>query len=100
GGGLLLGQERGWWRIAGDRLGIPEVVEVVTPAPAHRQDERVGLLPATGTPDPLLIIEALGRHVRLENCLEWTDVDPDLYRRRHGEEVDDTRPVQEVLVDE
>src|SRR6202043_1855916 len=53
-----------------------EVIEIVTLAATDRQNERERLTSTTGTSYPLLIVEPLWWHVRLEDRLQRTDVDP------------------------
>jgi hypothetical protein len=50
-------------------------VEVVTLGAAERDHERKGLATPTGSPNPLLVVEPLRRHVRLQNRLQGSNVD-------------------------
>ena len=88
-------QKRRRRTVARHRLRMAEVVQVVAAAPAQRRHQRKRLAASAGTSDALLIVEALGRHVRLIHGLQRTDVDPDLHRRGHGQEIDfGGRPVE------
>ena len=68
--------------------GLAEIVEVVALCPADSENERVRLAPPARTADSLLVVEPLRRHVGLENGLQGTDVDADLHRRGHRQQID------------
>src|SRR3984893_3767642 len=61
--------------IAGDTIGVAEIVKVMATAAAKRHHQRKRLAAPSSAPDPLLIVEALWWHVRLVHCPQRTDVD-------------------------
>src|ERR1039457_2939359 len=81
---LTLGQKRRRRWLSCYPFRMPEIIQIVTLAPAHGHHERERLTSPASTAYPLLIIETLRWHVCLKHCLERTDVDTDLHGRCDG----------------
>ena len=69
-------------------LRMAEVVQVVAATAAEGEHEGKGLPAPAGTPHPLLIVEALRRHVGLQHRFQWADVDPHLHGGGHRQHLD------------
>jgi hypothetical protein len=65
-----------------------EVNPVVGLTAAVCQHDGVALPLSPRSARALLVVEPLGRHVRLVHCLQRTNVYADLHRRRNGKDVD------------
>ena len=73
---------------ADHRVGLPEVVLVVTIRAAERRHGRDGVTSATGTARTLLIAGPRWGHVAESDPRKCSDVDTDLHRRRAGQNID------------
>jgi hypothetical protein len=65
-----------------------EVIVIVSPVAAQGDGEREGLASSTCAPDPLLVVEALGRHVGHDHALQGANVDAHLHRGGDTEHID------------
>jgi hypothetical protein len=74
--------------IAGDPIGVTEIVKVMATAAAKRHHQRKRLAAPSSAPDPLLVVEALWWHVRLVHCPQRTDVDTHLHGGGDAEKID------------
>jgi hypothetical protein len=80
-------KKRLWWFAASDLPGIIKMEHVVAATTAESNSGRKTLSPASGSTNPLLIIEALGRHIGLVNSYKWPNVDTPLHGGGDTEQV-------------
>jgi hypothetical protein len=81
-------QKWGRRRITRDDLRIAEIVEVMATGAAKGEHKRKGLSAATGATNPLLVVEALWRHVGLQHGFQRANVDAHLHGGGHRQHLD------------
>ena len=89
---LLHRQEGDGRLVARDPRGMLVVVLVVVAPPAQRERDRERLPAPPRAAGALLVVETHRRHVGHRHGAESADVDPDLHRRRHAQDIDLVRP--------
>ena len=71
-----------------DPLWPVEVVVIMAAPSAYRECVRHRVTPTAGSPNPLLVVEPLGRHVGHHHCKERSDIHAGFHGRRDAEQVD------------
>lgn len=79
--------ERGRRGIARNAFRETEIVQIVATAPAYGKNCRKRLASSSGSPDTLLIVETLGRHICLKDGPKAPDVDTHLHGCSNGQHV-------------